>query len=293
MEEKNNGINIDYDYNKLRESVRHRPGMFFGSTDLCGLQNAIMDLVYHCIENQKHDIDIVINRPDITVGHEGETLAPNFYTDVVRSACETFDYQNNQYQFRFDNKIFENIEPNHDVLFDALRELAFLNKLLKIRLNGHCFCYENGLMDFYQYLKIKAGLYWHERHQPIGFYTKEGDMEMDAVFAAAHLFDPCIFSFVNNCRTQDNGAHVNGFLKGLREEADKYKQNSSERMKIIRNDGIGLIIHIKTPTPQYSGATKREIINREVYQFVKRATKENAGRIFAENPDMALTYIKW
>lgn len=293
MKEMNNWVNYDYDYNTLREGVRRRPGMYFGSDDCWGLHNAIMDIVNYCIENQKNDIDIVTNGADIRIRHEDEKLASNFDTDVVKSACEFFDYNSNLYQFRFDKEIFKNTEPNTDVLFDILRELAFLNKNLKICYNGHCFCYKNGLMDLYQYLKIKAGFYWHDKHNPISFSAEEGDMELDAVFAAVDSMDPCIFSFVNSCKTVDNGSHVDGFIKALKEVVYKYKQDSPEYKKAIRKNDVALVIHIRTRDPHYAGATKREITNPEVYQFVKKTTKENLGRIFADNPDIVLTYINW
>lgn len=139
---------MDTNYDNLCESVRYRPGLFFGSVGLNGLHIAIMDIVFFCLENQKNDIQITVNGSDITISHDGEMLASNVNTDIVKYACDSFSYENNEYQFRLDREIFKITEPNYDVLFDSLRELAYLNKSLKINLNGHHFFYENGLMIF-------------------------------------------------------------------------------------------------------------------------------------------------
>ena len=281
----------NYEYDELRESVRNRPGMYFGSVDIVGLHNATMDLVYHCVENQKKEIGIVINGSDIAINHEGDELKSSFVTDIVKSACKSFDYSNSQYRFSFDEGIFQSTEPSADALFDTLRELAFLNKHLKIRFNEHDFHYKNGLMDLYQYLKIKAGFYWYDNHHPIGFHAIEGEMELDAVFAAAYCLDPCIFSYANNQKTEEHGSHVRGFFAGLNQAVKSFRQ-STEQKKKYKYDGIALIIHVKVQNPQYAGETKRKLDDYEVYGFAKKVTEDNLSRILSENPGIVSFYIK-
>lgn len=281
----------NYEYSELCKSIRLRPGIFFGSVGLLGLHNATMDLIYHCIENEKKEIEVVINGPDITITHDGDALATCFTTDIVKSACSSFEYSNNQYSFSFDKGIFRSIEPNQDVLFDALRELAFLNKHISIKLNDHVFHYENGLMDLYQYLWIKAGFYWQDKHHPISFYAREGDMELDAVFCAAYSLDPCIFSYANNQRTDEHGSHVRGFFAGLSHVVKSLGKTTDQRKK-NKFDDIALILHVKVQNPHYAGETKRKLDDSEVYRFVKTATEANLSRIFSENPGIVSLYLK-
>lgn len=280
------------DYKKLCEDVRKRPVMFFGSTSLCALHIAISDLVHYCVDSCKRKISLTLEGADIVIRHEGKKLATNYCTAIVKAVCDTFTYENNQFQFRFDKEIFESVEPNIDVLFDTLRELAFLNKNLNITFNGHTFHYENGLIDLYQYLQVKSGLYWRSKHVPASFHAEDSCMEVDVAFAPiSSSFDSCIFSYVNNHRTEDNGVHVDGFIKGLKSVLNKYK-HLCEHITTLNNIDVGLIIHVKTLNPRYDGSTKRKLSNIEIYQFVMKATKENLKYIFTENPGIAPEFVK-
>lgn len=294
MEKENiSWVNNDFDHKKLYDAVRKRPVMYFGSTSLGGLHLAISNLVHYCIDSHKREISLTLNGANVVIRHEGEKLVSNFCTDITKAACDTFIYENNQFQFRFDKEIFESVEPNMDALFDTLRELAFLNKNLHITFNEHTFHYENGLIDLYQYLQVKSGLYWRSKHVPASFHAEDDCMEVDVVFApTSSSFDSCIFSYVNNHRTEDNGVHVDGFIKGLKSVLNKYKQYSCEHMATLKNIDVGLIIHVKTLNPQYYGSTKRKLSNTEIYQFVMKATKENLIRIFTGNPRIAHKFVK-
>ena len=282
-----------YNYKELYESIRKRPGIYFGSVSLWGLHNAIISLVHHCIDNNKRAISLTVNGADIAIRHEGERLACDFEINVVKAACESFIYEDNQFQLNLDKDIFETVEPNIDVLFDALRELAFLNSDLRITFNERAFHYKNGLIDLYNYLQARSGAYWVNKCIPISFCAQDEGMEVDVVFArVSSPFDLRIFSYVNNHRTDDNGVHVDGFIEGLNSELNKYKQHSCGHMTVLKDMNVGLIIHVKTQNPTYSGATKRKLASPEVHQFIVRATRDNLKRIFAENSQMASSLMK-
>ena len=292
MGEKHNW-EYDYDYKELNDSIRKRPGMFFGSVGVSGVHNAILSLVEFLIENRKKEIFLTLNGPDITIAYIDEQPLNNFWVDAVKAASETFTDENNQYKFRLDHDIFDNIRPNTDALFDSLRELAFLNKDLHITLNGHAFHYGNGLLDLYDYLQTKSGVYWHSKHEPFSFHAKHGDLEIDVTFAAiSSPFDPCIFSYVNNHRTEEDGDHVDGFMKSLKSVLNNYRQYSCEHFRIWKDFDIGLIVHARTPHPIYGGSTKRKFINPDVHQMITSVSKENLNRIFNENPEIAKEFVR-
>lgn len=290
MEEKN--FFDKFTFEELYERVRKRPGVFFGSVGLAGLHNAILHLIYHCVESGRGEMSVALTGGDIRINHDGEELEAHPEIDIVKAVCETFRYKNNEFQFKFDKQIFEITEPNTDALFDRLRELAVLNKGMKISFNGYSFCYENGLLDYYQYQKTKAGFYWLDNDKPISFRAKDGDMELDVVCIAVSTIEPCIFSFVNNCVTEENGTHVDGFIKGLRSELRKNKDDSCEHMTGLKKSDIGLVIHVRSPRPQYAGGTKRRLSSQEIYQFVMNATRENLAHIFAESLDKAHQFVQ-
>ena len=247
-------------HEELYEQVRKRPGMFFGSSALRGLHFAIIDLILYCIDKDKKSISITINGADIIIKHEGEMLEASYCTDIVKAACKTFVYENNKFQLCFDNSVFDTSEPNIDALFDRLRELAFLNKHLSITLNKYTFFYENGLNDFFDYLQDKAGRYWISKHAPVGFHAEDEGVEFDVLFASVcSSFESSIISYANNHRTEDNGVHVDGFVRGLKSVLTGYKPHMCEHMTSLKDVDIGLIMHVKALNLQYSGATKESL----------------------------------
>ncbi len=281
------------EFEKLRESERKRPAMYFGSNSLRGLHIAISTFIIDFIMKDSKHISLTLNNADIIISHEGELLKPSYDSDFIVAACETFIYKDNRFNLRFDKAVFKTTVPNEDALFDMLRELAFLNKDLHITFNAHEFHYEKGLFDFYEYLQLTAGHYWSSKNIPGGFHAEKDGMALDAVFDSASLhFDTCVYSYANNMRTQENGVHADAFMCGLRTVLSGYRHLFCEDIKSVKDIEASLIIHVRVEKPMYEGATKRKLGGSELYQFVLDATIENLSRIFEENPLMLSAFVK-
>jgi DNA gyrase/topoisomerase IV subunit B len=284
----------NYDYDELYEHVRARPGMYFGTTSLRGLHFAILELIIYCFNNDKTEIYLTVHGSNITLSFEGEKPKNEFMLNLIQAACCSFVYADGKYKFSFDKEVFENTEPNKDVLFDTLRELAFLNKKASIIFNEHVFHYEDGVIDLFKYLQVKLGSSFLKMCTPAGFYAENDNMSVDVAFApAGSPHDTCVFSYVNDKRTEENGTHVDGFIKGLKSSLIDYTQHYDGHINSFDSVGVGLVIHVRTTNAQYGGATKRHFISPEVQSFVKFETENNLKRIFTDNPQMACEFIKY
>ncbi len=267
--------------------------MYFGSVSLDGLHSALLFLLLHCLEGDISELCVTLSGADITVRHDGKPLEQSLDIEVVRAVCESFIYKDKQISLRFDKTIFKTTMLNNDALFDKLRELAFLNKDLRITYNGYSFNYENGLIDFYNYLHAKAGFCTYNTYMPIGFYAADGDMSVDVAFSCANSsHSPGILTYVNNQKTVKNGVHADGFIKALKHELRAYKQFSCEHISTLRNIDLGLIVHARTKNPSFEGALRQRLANPEICRFVFEVTKENLKQIFMENPEIASAFVK-
>ncbi|MFY7843449.1 MAG: DNA topoisomerase (ATP-hydrolyzing) subunit B [Rhabdochlamydiaceae bacterium] len=202
-----------------------------------------------------------------------------------------------------DDSIFSLSVFDYDILLKRLRELAFLNKGIKIlfideRGSDHpevCFCYEGGVSSFVSYLnENKTPLF----NQPICIKgVKEGvdgPVEFEVAMQWNDTYSEHVLSYVNNIATRQGGTHVTGFSTALTRVLNQYiKANQllkNDKLSIAGDDmreGLTAVISTKVPNPQFEGQTKQKLGNNDVGSIVQQIVGEELAVFLSENPGIA------
>ncbi len=202
--------------------------------------------------------------------------------------------------FSPDTEILETNDFSYDILSRRLRELAFLNKGLKITVEDERsdkkeeFLYEGGIKSFVEYLnKMHTPL-----HQCILIEGVRNDVQIEVSIQYNNTFSEKIFSFANNINTAEGGFHLIGFKAGLTRTLNQYANNGNLpknlQAKISGDDvreGLTAIINIRIPSPQFEGQTKTKLGNTEVKGLVESLINEKLGIFLEENPSTAKKII--
>ncbi len=199
--------------------------------------------------------------------------------------------------FKPDKKIFEKIDFSFDIISSRLRDLAFLNKGLKIELKDERigkyvdFEYEGGIVDFVEFLnENKEALY----PKPIYFQRVRDNIDVEIAVQYNSTYVENIFSYVNNIATIEGGTHLIGFKTALTRTINNYAQKNN----LIKNsdvtlqgedtrEGLTAIVSIKVPDPQFEGQTKTKLGNSEVKGIVESITGDGLSEFFEENSSVA------
>ncbi len=204
--------------------------------------------------------------------------------------------------FKPDPEIFEMTDFSYDVLSQRLRELAFLNKGLKITIlderadKNQEFLYRGGIISFVEHLnKNKTSLH----PKPVYIFG-----EKDGIFAEVALqyndgYAETIFTFANNINTREGGTHLIGFKSALTRTANSYA-TSTGILKGVKEsisgddirEGLTAVISVKLPNPQFEGQTKMKLGNSEVKGIVESIVNDTLSTYFEENPSIARKVIE-
>ncbi|HID28102.1 MAG TPA: DNA topoisomerase (ATP-hydrolyzing) subunit B [Methanosarcinales archaeon] len=202
--------------------------------------------------------------------------------------------------FKPDKNIFESVVFNFDILYNRLRELAFLNKGVRIyikdRRSGNEkenteeeFKYDGGLVSFVQYLNENK----NTLHEPIFFEKERDDITIGIAMQYTDGYTENILAFANNINTKEGGTHLSGFKSALTRSVNDYaiknnfiKNNFKLNGEDIR-DGLTAVISIFLKNPQFEGQTKTKLGNSEVKGIVESIVKESLNDFFEENPKIS------
>ncbi|NLN26449.1 MAG: DNA topoisomerase (ATP-hydrolyzing) subunit B [Bacteroidetes bacterium] len=226
----------------------------------------------------------------------------------VKIIGETDD-RGTQVSFKPDSDIFkQTIEYNYDTLASRLRELAFLNKGITIKLTdkretdkdgnfiSEVFHSEEGLKEFIRFLDgnrepIISNVIFME--------GEKSDIPVEVAMIYNNSFNENLHSYVNNINTHEGGTHLSGFRAGLTRTLKKYADASGmlDKLKFdIAGDdfreGLTAIISVKVQEPQFEGQTKTKLGNREVTAAVSQAVSEMLENYLEENPNDARTIVQ-
>jgi len=196
--------------------------------------------------------------------------------------------------FKPDSLIFTDTEISFDILAQRLRELAFLNRGVRIDLiddripRERSFCYEGGLLSFVQYLNKNREVL----HPEVIFIAGERQgVSMEIALQYNDTYNEKIFTFANNINTKEGGAHLVGFKAGLTRSIKQYavqnKIPKSDVDKLTGDDtreGITAIVSVKLSQPQFEGQTKTKLGNSDVKGLVENLVYEKLSVFFEENP---------
>ena len=206
--------------------------------------------------------------------------------------------------FKPDPEIFtETTVFNYDILRQRLRELAFLNRGLRIILIDEReddkkseFLYEGGITEYVQMINKNK----NPIHPTIvDINGKENDISIEVAFQYNESYNSNIYSFVNNITTPEGGTHEDGVKRALTRVLNKYAVNNN----FLKNsddsltgddvrEGITMIISCKHPNPQFEGQTKTKLGNAEVRGIADKIFAEALDRFLLENPDQARVIIE-
>ena len=239
------------------------------------------------------------------VNWSGKKYRQKFERGIAKTEVECVgDTENTGTTITFlpDSSIFESIEFNYTILKHRMRELAFLNKGIKIHLEDKRsntvdeFHYEGGIKEFVQFLNNKKT----PLHQDI-IYTegKKEKVMVELSFQYTDSYSENIFSFVNNINTIEGGSHLVGFKTALTRAINDYAKKSNilkeNDVSITGEDireGITAILSIKIPNPQFEGQTKTKLGNSEVRGIVDNITGEALSVYCEENPKTAKLIVE-
>jgi len=198
-------------------------------------------------------------------------------------------------RFKPDKQIFKKVEFKLEVIQARMRELAYLNKDLKINLkderNGtaETFHYPNGLADFVKFLDAgRTAL-----HKPVMIEEDRNGMHVDVAFEYNDGYVESIFSFANTINTHEGGTHLSGFKSALTRTLGEYARKSGalkEGTDLTGEDtreGLTAVVSIKIGDPQFEGQTKTKLGNGEAKSVVETVVNEKLSRFFEENPRYA------
>jgi DNA gyrase subunit B len=196
-----------------------------------------------------------------------------------------------------DGEIFDTTEFSFETLSQRLRELAFLNAGVRIRIaddrseKSHDFIYEGGIRSFVEYLnRAKSPVH----PQPIYFHGVKEGAEIEIALQYNDGYDEKIFSFANNINTHEGGTHLSGFKAALTRTMNTYAaaNNLLKNIKVsISGDdlreGIAAVISVKLSDPQFEGQTKTKLGNSEIKGYVESLMNEQLATYLEENPQVA------
>ena len=209
--------------------------------------------------------------------------------------------------FKPDGSIFSVTEYKYDILATRLRELAFLNAGITLRLTdkrvvkedgtfkSEIFHSEEGLKEFVRYIdRSKEKLIQDVIH----IVTEKQGIPVEVAMTYNTSHNESVFSYVNDIHTIEGGTHLAGFRRGLTRTLKKYAEDSKllEKAKVeIQGDdfreGLTAVISIKVAEPQFEGQTKTKLGNNEVTGAVDMAVGEALGYYLEEHPKEAKAIV--
>lgn len=204
--------------------------------------------------------------------------------------------------FKPDPLIFETVRFDVDLIINRVRELAFLNKGVRIeiydeRTGRHClFKYDGGIVSFVEQLnKTKNAIH----NDVIYFEHQIDDVELEVAIQYTNSYSEGIYSFVNNIHTHEGGTHLSGFRSGLTRTINDYARKNNLLREKEENlagedvrEGCTAVMSVWLPEPQFEGQTKGKLGNSEVRGVVESALTEKLGIYLEEHPQQARQIIE-
>ena len=207
-------------------------------------------------------------------------------------------------RFKADPQIFKDTTVyDYEILNSRLRQLAFLNKDIRLTLTdkrtldgqSNDYKYEGGIIEYVQFL--------NKNKSTISDKVIYVEGLQDGILAEVALqyndgYQSSIYSFCNNIHTHEGGYHEDGFRMALTRCINTYAKNNNMIKKdetLSQDDvkeGLVAIISVKHPDPQYEGQTKTKLGNSEVRKIVSNIAGEQINRFFLENPDIAKAIVE-
>ena len=203
--------------------------------------------------------------------------------------------------FKPDDTIFEETKFSFDLLSQRLRELAFLNRGLKIIIfderneKKNEFYYSGGIVSFILLLNEKKNPL-HKK--PVYIEKIKDNIQLELAIQYNDSYKENVFSFANNIHTHEGGTHLSGLKSALTRTLNNYAQGKGLLKNLKTNlsgddvrEGLTAVLSVKIPDPQFEGQTKTKLGNSEVKGIVEQAVNEKLSEFFDENPKIAKAIV--
>jgi DNA gyrase subunit B len=250
----------------------------------------------------------------VTVNREGKVFEQEYAIGVPQYAVReigTTEKRGTQVHFWPDASIFITTTYNKDILESRLRELAYLNRGIRITLHdlrekddtgnayNNSFYSEGGISEFVEMLDSNAGrnalipkvLYFEGRDE-------QTNVAVEVALTYNDSYNEHLYSYVNNINTIEGGTHVAGFRRALTRVFKAYgdQQGLFEKAKVEIEgedfrEGLSAIISVKVPEPQFEGQTKTKLGNNEVMGVVDSTVSKTLAAYLEENPKEAKNIV--
>jgi DNA gyrase subunit B len=202
-------------------------------------------------------------------------------------------------------EIFETTDYSFEILSTRFREMAFLNRGLKITLRderpSHVnekgeqlyveYCYEGGIVDFVKHLNTTKGV-THKSIISFEAEDKKNKMSLEVAMQWNTGFSESVYTFANTINTQEGGTHEEGFRTALTSIVNKFGEEwgfiRKKEDRLTGDDireGLTAIVSIKVGEPQFEGQTKTKLGNTEAKSFTQKALNDAVGEWFERNPN--------
>jgi DNA gyrase subunit B len=207
-------------------------------------------------------------------------------------------------RFKADASVFETTTYNFDVLANRLRELAFLNKGLKISIRDerlttpkvHEFKFDGGVKSFVEYLNENKTVLYKE---PVYIQGIRDGVEVECAIQYNDGYNEIMFSFVNDINTREGGTHLVGFKSALTRTLNEYLKKSKQAKKLDESlsgddvrEGLTAVLAVKVPNPQFEGQTKAKLGNSEVKGIVESLVNEQLELYLDKRPEVIANILE-
>jgi DNA gyrase subunit B len=208
--------------------------------------------------------------------------------------------------FKPDHEIFQELLYNYDTLSNRLRELAFLNKGLRITLTDERdeegsqgrseeYYAEGGIKEFVEYLR---GTRKPLHPKPVYLEASREEAEIELALQYDDGYNENTFTFVNNINTHEGGSHLTGFKAALTRSLNDYARKGNYLKKDLDTlsgddvrEGLTCVLSVKVREPQFEGQTKTKLGNSEVRGAVEQVVNDKLSAFLEENPSVARAII--
>ncbi|MEN0055314.1 MAG: DNA topoisomerase (ATP-hydrolyzing) subunit B [Mucilaginibacter sp.] len=279
-------------------TVLHAGGKF--DKDTYKVSGGLHGVGVSCVNALSTHVKTVVYREGKIFTQEYERGKPLFDVKEIGVTDRTGTTQT----FQPDPEIFQfTTEYKYETLAGRLRELAFLNKGIRLTLTDERFPNEDGTFlseEFYsegglrEFVKFLDGTRASIIPEPIYLDGVKNGIPVELAFQYNDTYSENVFSYVNNINTIEGGTHVSGFRRGLTRTLKAYADKSGllKNMKVeITGDdfreGLTAVVSVKVQEPQFEGQTKTKLGNNEVIGAVDTAVGEILGNFLEENPKEA------
>ncbi len=241
----------------------------------------------------------------VEVYRNGKIYTQSYQKGVPREKLKTLGKTRKKgtfIRFKADENVFGTVNIDYSILENRLRELAFLNKKLKIGLEDlrqdkkETFRFTGGVKEFVQFLDESRPAIIKK---PVYFETEREGVPIEVAMQYNTSYRENILTFVNNINTVEGGSHLSGFKTALTRTLNNYaqKNNLFKKNKFTLSgedvrEGITAILSIKVAEPQFEGQTKTKLGNSEIKGIVDSTVSEYLADYLEQNPGTAKRMIE-